>query len=110
MKMYEHFLTVGLFDKDTECQEITTEIAKNIISERLINDFNIFAFTMIECQGVYKMTSTNAIVKEPSIRIEIAAGAELNRETVYKVIASLKSELNQESIMYKMVESEIYFA
>lgn len=72
MKMYEHFLTVGLFDKDTEKQEITTGAAKDYISETLINKFNVFAFTMIDCAGVYKMQSTGAIVKEPSVRVEIA--------------------------------------
>ena len=86
MKMYEHFLTVGLFDKDSERQEIKTETAKDLISEILINDFNIYAFTMIDAVGVYKMNSTGAIVKEPSIRIEIAAETDLTREIVYKII------------------------
>lgn len=35
MKMYEHFLTVGLFDKDTERQEIGTDKAKDFIAETL---------------------------------------------------------------------------
>lgn len=48
MKMYEHFLTVGLFDKDTEHQEIGTDKAKDFIAETLINDFDIYAFTMID--------------------------------------------------------------
>lgn len=109
MKMYEHFLTVGLFDKDSERQEIETETARNLISEILINNFNIYAFTMINAVGVYKMNSTGAIVKEPSIRIEIAAEADLTRETVYKIIKVLKIKLNQESIIYKIVESEINF-
>lgn len=110
MKMYEHFLTVGLFDKDSEKQETTTEAAKDFIAETLIDKFGVFAFTMIDCNGVYKMQSTSAIVKEPSIRIEIAAEADLTRETVYRIIKALKDGLNQESIMYKMVESEIEFA
>ena len=110
MKMYEHYLTVGLFDKDSEKQEIKTSAAKESISETLINRYNVFAFTMLECNGVYKMSSTGAIVQEPSIRIEIAADAELTREMVYKIIGTLKRELNQESIMYKMIESDIDFA
>ncbi len=43
MKMYEHFLTVGLFDKDSEKQEISTNIAKDRIAEALINKFNVEA-------------------------------------------------------------------
>jgi len=110
MKMFEHFLTVGLFDKDSEKQEVETETAKDFIAETLIDKFGVYAFTMIDCSGVYKMQSTGAIVKEPSIRIEIAAEADLTRETVYRIIKELKEGLNQESIMYKMVESEIDFA
>ncbi len=110
MKMYEHFLTVGLFDKDSEKQETATETAKDFIAETLIEKYGVYAFTMIDCSGVYKMQSTGAIVKEPSIRIEIAAEADLTRETVYRIIKELKEGLNQESIMYKMVESEIDFA
>lgn len=110
MTMYEHFLTIGLFDKDSEKQEITTESAKDFISETLIEKFDVFAFTMIDCHGVYKMQSTSAIVKEPSIRIEIAAEAELTKWAVYRIIKELKRGLNQESVMYKMVESEIDFA
>lgn len=55
------------------------------------------------------MNSTGAIVKESSIRIEIAAETDLTRETVYKIIKALKIKLNQESIIYKVVESEINF-
>lgn len=109
MKMQEHFLTVGLFDKDTERQEVSTGAAKDYIANTLIEKFNVFAFTMIDCAGVYKMQSTGAIVREPSIRIEIA-GADLTRELVYKIIKELKAGLNQESIMYKMTVSEIDFA
>ena len=75
MKMFEHVLTVGLFDKNSERQEILTETAKDFIAETLINKYNVFAFTMIDCNGVYKMQTTGAIVREPSIRIEIAAEA-----------------------------------
>lgn len=109
MKMYEHFLTVGLFDRVTERQEIRTDKAKNFITKTLINDFNICAFTMIDATGVYRMQSTGAIVKEPSIRIEIAVEEALTRETVYKIIKTLKDGLNQEHIMYKMLESDIDF-
>lgn len=109
MKMYEHFLTIGLFDKNTEKQEIKTGIAKDLIAEVLIKKFNVYAFTMLECSGVYKMQSTGAIVREPSIRIEIAAEADLTMEMIYKIIKQLKMCLNQESIMYRMVEAEINF-
>lgn len=75
--MIKNILTIGLFDKNTEQQEIETNQAKNIIANILINDFDIFAFTMMDCNGVYKMASTNNIVYEPSIRVEIATDNEI---------------------------------
>ena len=107
--LHEYVFTVGLFDKDSEKQEIETVAAKNLISQILIEKFNICAFTIIEVAGVYKMESTGSIVKEPSIRIEMAMETELDNETVQKMINDLKTELNQETIMYKYTESEIEF-
>ena len=108
MQTYENHLTVGLFDKNTEKQEINTNAAKTIISNILINDFNIFAFTMIDCNGVYRMASTNNIVFEPSIRIEIATDNEIENE-IEGIITALKTALNQESIMHKEMISNINF-
>ena len=39
--MIKNILTIGLFDKNTEQQEIETNQAKNIIANILINDFDI---------------------------------------------------------------------
>lgn len=106
VEMVENVLTVGLFDKDSEKQEVSTMAAKRIVSNILIDDFDIFAFTMIECNGVYKMQSTGRIVFEPSIRIEIATDSEIE---IDEIIRALKKALNQESIMHKMTKSKIYF-
>ena len=109
-EMHEYTLTIGLFDKDTEKQEISTEAAKRIISEMLLNKYDIFAFTMIDCNGVYKMNSTGRIVSEPSIRIEIATD-EAMPDTVNAIIDELKNRehLNQESIMMKHSIEKISF-
>lgn len=104
--MYKNQLTIGLFDKDTEQQEVNTPEAKNIIAEILIGKFGIFAFTMIECSGVYKMASTGRIVFEPSIRVEIATDDELAADDI---IDELKAALNQESIMHEVSKEHIYF-
>lgn len=111
MKMFEHFLTVGLFDKESEKQEIETQTAKDLITDILIKRFNIYNFTLVDVCGVYKMQRTNAIIKEPSIRVEIATelDSEITKEIIYKIIKDFKRQLNQESIMYKMIESEIDF-
>lgn len=77
--MHEYILTIGLNDRITEKQEISSEAAKRMISEILINKYGVFAFTMFDCYGVYKMNSTGRIIQEPSIRIEIAT---LDRKSV----------------------------
>ena len=104
--MYRNQFTIGLFDKDTEKQEISTHEAKNLIAEILIGKFGIFAFTMIECSGVYRMASTGRIVFEPSIRVEIATDDELAADDI---IDELKAALNQESIMQEVSKEHIYF-
>nr|DAY99098.1 MAG TPA: Protein of unknown function (DUF3574) [Caudoviricetes sp.] len=105
--MTKTLLTIGLNDKDTERQEITTGEAKNTIAKILLNQYNIFAFTMFECFGVYKMESTGNIVFENSIRVEIATDDELTAADA--IIATLKTELNQESIMMERETKEIFF-
>lgn len=105
--MTKTLLTIGLNDKDTERQEITTGEAKNTIANILLNQYNIFAFTMFECSGVYKMESTGNIVFENSIRVEIATDDELTAADA--IIATLKTELNQESIMMERETKEIFF-
>lgn len=99
-------LTIGLYDKNTEKQEITTKNAKEMIANILIEKYQIFAFTMIECSGVYKMASTGRIVFEPSIRVEIATDDDLITD---EIITDLKIVLNQESIMQEISLENIYF-
>lgn len=106
--MYEYHLTFGLFDKDTKKQEIPTAEAVEKISEILIDCYSLYAFTMIECHGVYRMVDTGEIVREPSIRLEIADENDLD-STMHRIIETLKFVLNQESIMYKRMKSKIEF-
>lgn len=105
--MIKTILTIGLNDKDAERQVFTTSEAKNTIANILLNQYNIFAFTMFECSGVYKMESTGNIVFENSIRVEIATDNELTAADA--IIATLKTELNQESIMMEKETKEIFF-
>lgn len=105
--MTKTLLTIGLNDKNTERQEIETGAAKNIIANILLNKYNIFAFTMFECSGVYKMESTGNIIFENSIRVEIATDDELTAADA--IIETMKKELNQESIMMERETKEIFF-
>ena len=104
--MYKYQFTIGLNDRETEKQEIKTSDAKNIISNILLNDFEIFAFTMFDCYGVYKMQSSGRIVQEASVRIEIASDDQIPE---LNIIDALKKTLNQESIMIETSEAEINF-
>ena len=105
--MQKNILTIGLNDKDTQNQIINTPEAKQIISETLINKYGVFAFTMIECAGVYKMNSTGDIIQESSLRIEIATDEPM--QEIDSIIDELKTVLNQESIMHEVSEATIYF-
>lgn len=105
--MIETVLTIGLFDKDKEAQIIPTDNARDLISAILISNFNVFAFTMLDCYGVYRMNSTGNIVREPSIRVEIATDTAM--ESLPTMIECLKSALNQETIMVKTSRAAIDF-
>ena len=96
--MVKFQLTIGLFDKDSEKQEIKTKAAKSMMADILLNRFHVFAFTMMEAEGVYKMGSTGHIVQEPSIRIEIVTN-ESEDLNMRDMIEYLKVQFNQESIM-----------
>ena len=106
--MNEYLFTVGLFDKDTERQEIPSERAKEILAQILIDKHGIYAYTMIDCSGVYKMQSTGRIVREPSIRIEIVT--DMADLLDYRaIIADIKSALNQETVMLKKSAADVSF-
>lgn len=106
--MNEYLFTVGLFDKDTERQEIPTSRAHEILADILIEKHGIYAYTMIDCNGVYKMQSTGRIVREPSIRIEIVT--DMADLLDYRaIIADIKSALNQETVMLKKSTADVDF-
>lgn len=106
--MHEYQLTVGLFDKATEKQEIPTPEAEAIIAQTLIEKHGIFAYTLIHCSGHYRMNSTGRIISEPSIRLEIVTDCE-EPAKIRAIVSDLKTLLNQESIMVKHAVSDISF-
>ena len=100
--MLKTTMYIGLNDKNAERQLISTETAKNYVSSILIDKFDLFAFTLSECYGVYKMASTGNIIHEKTLRIEIATDDEIT--ALDSIIRTLKTMLNQETIM---VEKEV---
>ena len=102
--MTKHIFTVGLNDKDCEIQIISNDMGVEIISDIMINQHGVYAFTMNECKGVYKMDSTNHIVRESSIRIEIVDDSDSDIDYI-GIACDMKMALNQESIMYEVVNN-----
>lgn len=96
--MFKFNLTIGLFDKNTEKQEISTEEAYEIIDDILINSCGLYAYTAMDCRGHYRMASTGRIVSEPSIRVEIAHDDDIG-DMIEGAAHTLAMYLNQESIM-----------
>lgn len=106
--MHEYMLTVGLFDKDTKKQMVETNAAKEALDNILIKKYGMFAYTMMDCQGVYTMDSDGSLVHEPSIRIELVVDECIN-DTIRAIVNDIKTELNQESVMVKHTEADIDF-
>lgn len=85
-------LYLGLNDKDTKVQMISTLEAYKIVSNILARDFG--GGTIYEAQGIYKHDDgTN--VFEKTLRIEILFAG---REQVRILVEQLKKMFNQESV------------
>jgi hypothetical protein len=96
--MTKHTLYIGLYDKDSKRQEITTIDAFKVVA-------NIFkdttgGATITEAVGVYTHDNGDVVI-EPSLRCEIF-GAEL--ESVYAAVKQIKVALNQESVALEECE------
>lgn len=90
-------LYMGLNDKDTKKQEISTEEAYKYVSKILVE--NCGGGTIYEARGVYTHDDTT-VVEERTLRIEIMFTA---KEVINDIIRKLKNAFNQESII---VQSE----
>ena len=85
-------LYLGLNDKDTKVQMISTLEAYKVVSNILAKDFD--GGTIFEAQGIYKHDD-GTIVIEKTLRIEILF-AELPQIKI--LVELLKKMFNQESI------------
>lgn len=90
--MKKFTLYLGLNDKDTKTQQISTLEAYKVVTNILANDFD--GGTIFEAQGIYKHED-GTIVVETTLRIEILF-AELPQ--IKELVATLKKIFNQESI------------
>lgn len=93
-KISKFTLYVGLNDKDSRKQEITTQKAKNIISKTLA-DNGIEGATFLGAEGIYTYITDNKTEKENSFKIEILFA---NQKQIQNAVDAIKQKLNQETI------------
>ena len=96
-------LYVGLNDKDTKTQKVDTLEAYKIVSNLLVA--TVGGGTIYQAQGIYKHDNGDIVI-ENTLRIEII---EANENDVNYIIKTLKTILNQESIILQTenIESKL---
>ena len=95
---------IGLNDKDSKKQEVSTRRAKQEVI-KILNNNNITGLTMYEVMGVFKHED-GTITFEKSLKVELM---EVKKEDVLKSIEELKKALNQESILLEEEKKEVNF-
>lgn len=103
--MIEKFtLYVGLNDKDSKVQEITTLEAYKIINNLLLAYTD--GATIFEAVGIYKHDD-GSFVTENTLRIELMF---IEKSAVKEIVENIKKILNQESVAVQreVVESELW--
>lgn len=97
-------LYIGLNDKDSKKQEVSTRRAREEVI-KILNNNNINGLTMYKVDGVFKH-ETGEVVFEKSLKVELL---EVEEEEVINAIQELKKALNQESILLEKEKKEINF-
>lgn len=103
--MIEKFtLYVGLNDKDSKVQEVSTLEAYKIINKLLLSYTD--GATIFEADGIYKHEDGTFVI-EKTLRIELLF---VEKSTVKKIVEEIKRLLNQESVAVQreVVESELW--
>lgn len=93
--MKKHVLYVGLKDKDTKKQEVSTVKARNIIINVCGN------CTLSDSIGAYTHDNGEQ-VREHTIRVELLFKTS---KEVKRMAQDIKARLNQESIGYEVINS-----
>ena len=91
--MYKYNIYIGMFDKDTKKQEISSQDFFNTVRKVMRLNY-IDNYTIIKAKGHYK--SDTMIVCEPSIIVEIIINYELFTDDIKSMLCK---ELNQESVL-----------
>ena len=103
--MRRYTLTIGLFDKDTKRQKISSDIAIRIVSDLVVN---IIGYgTVHQGNGIYTHVN-GAVIIEPSIIFFVDGEKDL-KDKVVNLAWSIKKALNQESIMLEETAVKMEF-
>lgn len=102
--MQKYVLYVGLNDKETKLQEISTVQAYKIVTNVIVAN-EVTGFTILEANGYY-VHDDNSITIEKSLKIEFLF---IDIEIIKNIIKELKKILNQESIILQTenIKSEL---
>lgn len=102
--MIKYNIYIGLNDKDSKKQEVSTRRARQEVI-KILNANNITGLTMYEVTGVFKHED-GATTFEKSLKVELL---EVEEEDVLRSIEELKKALNQECIMLEKEKKEVNF-
>ena len=93
--MTRYTLTIGLFDKDTKRQKISSDMALRIVSDLVVQ--TIGYGTIYNGSGIYTHVN-GSIVVEPSLVFFVDGEKDL-KDKVKTLAWQIKKALNQESVM-----------
>ena len=103
--MRRYTLTIGLFDKDTKRQKISSDIAIRIVSDLVVN---IIGYgTVHQGNGIYTHVN-GAVIIEPSIIFFVDGEKDL-KDKVINLAWNVKKALNQESVMLEETAVKMEF-
>lgn len=102
--MYKYNIYIGMFDKDTKQQEISSQEFFNTV-RKVMRSLHIDNYTIIKAKGHYK--SDTMIVCEPSIIIDIITDTQFLFQKLNSIKVRLCKELNQESVLITKQEVQL---
>ena len=103
--MTRYTLTIGLFDKDTKRQKISSDMALKIVSDLVVQ--TVGYGTIHTGNGIYTHVN-GSIVIEPSLVFFVEGEKDLKNKV--KTLAwQIKKALNQESVMLEETAVKMEF-
>lgn len=100
--MYKYNIYIGMFDKDTKKQEISSQDFFNTV-RKVLRQLSFDNYTIYKCKGHYKHED-GTIVCEPSLIVEIIINYELFTDDIKNMLCK---ELNQESVLITKQSIEV---